>query len=72
MKQLTILVTRDTFHGRAIFNGRKHKKKCIIKLHSLKSINHASILSEIYIFVCKKKKKKYPSHRDNSTFAHFV
>lgn len=30
--------------------------KCIIKLHSLKSINHASILSEIYIHLQKKKK----------------
>lgn len=71
MKQLTILVTRDTFHGRAIFNGGKHKKKCIIKLFKIDQ-SRVNSLRNIYSSAKKKKKKKYPSHRDNSTFAHFV
>lgn len=71
IKQLTILVTRDTFHGRAIFNGGKHKKKCIIKLFKIDQ-SRVNSLRNIYSSAKKKKKKKYPSHRDNSTFAHFV
>lgn len=42
-----------------------HNKTSLFKVNQ----SRVNPLSEIYIRL-QKKKKKYPSHRDNSTFAH--